>query len=155
MSSDGPFPDSPWTHPATNVLVTVMDVSTFLLAFFVVPYVFRPVLQEALSPTVPTAVEKSNHVVVCGRPGQAERLIEEFEVRDVEYVIVAGSGSDALAPKDEDRPVIHGDPTEAGVLELPGVSAAERPGVVPEYGFGGRALVADGTPRFHDGHEVL
>jgi len=116
--------DSPWSHPATNALVSLMDVSTFLLVFFVVPYVFRPVLQEALSPTVPTAVEKSGHIVVCGRPDQAERLIEEFETRGVDYVTVVESESEALDLQEAGRPVIHGDPTDSATLERARVDTA-------------------------------
>lgn len=105
--------DSPWESPVTNLFVSVMDLSTFLLLFIIVPYVFRPVIETALSPTVPTAVNLSDHVVICGVKQQAGRLIDEFEARDIEYVVITPSKETAMELVEADRSVIHGDPTSA------------------------------------------
>lgn len=36
--------DSPWQSPITNTLVILLDLSTFLFLFIVLPYVFQPIL---------------------------------------------------------------------------------------------------------------
>lgn len=116
--------DSPWESPVANALVSVLDLSTFLLLFIVVPYVFRPVLENALSPTVPTAADRSGHVVVCGVEQQGTRLIEEFETRDVEYVVVAGSEEATLELIADGFSAIRGDPTAADTLRNAAIADA-------------------------------
>lgn len=49
--------DSPWGSPVLNVFVTVMDLSTFLIVFIVLPYLFGPFIEEAFQPTVPTSTD--------------------------------------------------------------------------------------------------
>lgn len=105
--------DSPWESPVANVFVSVMDLSTFLLLFIIVPYVFRPVLENALSPTVPTSIDRSDHIVICGIEQQSKHLIEELEAREVNYVVIVQSEETALEFLEEDIPVIYGDPTSA------------------------------------------
>lgn len=115
-SGTGYGSDSPWESPVANAFVSIMDLSTFLLLFIVVPYVFRPVLENALSPSVPTSVDASDHVVICGIEHQSRRLIDEFEARDVEYVVVEDEAT-ALDLLAEDVSVIRGDPTSTKTLE--------------------------------------
>lgn len=116
--------DSPWESPVANALVSVLDLSTFLLLFIVVPYVFRPVLENALSPTVPTMIDRSDHIVVCGIEQQGTRLIEEFETRDVEYVVVTESEEAALDLVADGFSVVHGDPTAADTLRNASIADA-------------------------------
>jgi Trk K+ transport system NAD-binding subunit len=101
-----------------------MDLSTFLLLFIIFPYVFQPVLDNALSPTIPTSVDKSDHVVVCGLEQQRDRLISELEARDAEYVVVVNSEETTLDLMEENVPVIRGDPTAAETHEKACVGAA-------------------------------
>lgn len=58
--------DSPWSSLPENLFVALLDLSTFLLLFIVVPYEFRPVLEEALSPSAPTSADLDDHVLICG-----------------------------------------------------------------------------------------
>lgn len=116
--------DSPWDSTLGNVFVSLMDLSTFLVLFIVVPYVFRPVLEEALSPDAPTSTDATDHVVICGVVQQGDRLIAELESRDVEYVVVEESEAEALELHGEGTAVIHGDPTSADALERAGVGRA-------------------------------
>ena len=116
--------DSPWESPVANAFVSIMDLSTFLLLFIVVPYVFRPVLENALSPRLPRSVDASGHVVVCGTEQQGERLVEEFEARGVDYVVVEDSEETAFELLEEDVTVIHGDPTSTETLESASIGAA-------------------------------
>lgn len=103
--------DSPWESPVANAFVSAMDLTTFLVLFIVVPYVFRPILESALSPTAPTSIEKTDHIVVCGIEQQSERLIEELEARDENYVVIVDSEETALDLVETDVPAIFGDPT--------------------------------------------
>lgn len=109
--------DSPWRSPITDAFVSVLDLSTFLLVFIIVPYVFRPVIERALSPTVPTSVTMTDHVVVCGLTHQDDRLIQELEAREGEYVVVVDDEERALAMSESNWSVIHGDPTASEALQ--------------------------------------
>lgn len=116
--------DSPWDTTMGNVFVSALDLATFLLLFIVVPYVFRPVLEEALGPTAPRTTDASEHVVVCGLEQQSDRLVEEFEARDVEYIVVATTESEALSLQEDGISVIHGDPTAVDALRRAGLERA-------------------------------
>ena len=105
--------DSPWESPVSNAFVAVLDLSTFLLVFIIIPYVLRPVLENALSPTLPTSIETSGHVVLCGIEQQSERLIDEFERRDVDYVVVVDDEETALELLERDVPLVFGETTSA------------------------------------------
>ncbi len=117
--------DAPWDSTVANTFVAVMDLSTFLLLFIVVPYVFRPVLENALSPTIPTETGATDHVLICGLQHQDRRLIEELEARDRDYVIVAPSEADTHALIDEGFEAIHGDPTTTETLTSANIMEAE------------------------------
>lgn len=97
--------DSPWEHPVSNALVSVMDLATFAALFLVVPYLFRPIAREALSRSVRTAVDQQDHVVVCGIPEYTEQLVEEFERRDAAYVVLAEQEEDVLAIRELDEAI--------------------------------------------------
>lgn len=116
--------DAPWDSTVANLLVSVMDLSTFLILFIVLPYVLRPVLEEALSPTIPHSVDMSEHVVICGIQQQARRLIKEFDARDVDYVVIVSTEEEAIDLTEDDIPVLHGDPTEASTLHRACVESA-------------------------------
>ncbi len=116
--------DSPWDTRMGNVFVSALDLATFLLLFIVVPYVFRPVLEQALGPDAPRTTDASDHVIVCGLEQQSDRLIEEFEARDVEYVVVSTTESKALSLQEDGISVIHGDPTAVDALRRAGLDRA-------------------------------
>lgn len=116
--------DSPWTTPIANGLVVLMDLSTFLILFIVFPYVFQPVLETALSPSLPTTTDAVNHVVVCGTPELTDRLIDELASREVPVVVVTDNEADALDIHDDDGLVIYGSPTDAETLRRAGVDRA-------------------------------
>ena len=109
--------DAPWETTIANVFVSIMDMSTFLVLFVVVPYVFRPVLEKALSLTPPSSVDKSGHIVVCGVEQQGRRLIDEFEERGADYVVVVEEKETTLELREEEIPVVFGDLTSAEKYE--------------------------------------
>lgn len=117
--------DSPWETPVGNLFVSLMDLSTFLILFIIVPYVFRPVLEEALSPEVPVETELAGHVVISGAVQQGERLVEELEARGTDYVLLEADEERALELHGRGINVVHGDPSSADALERAGVSRAQ------------------------------
>lgn len=116
--------DAPWDSPVANVLVTVMDLSTFLLVFIILPYVFRPVLEEALSPDVPTTTDATDHTVVCDYTERTENLIEEFESRGIGYVVIVEEDDRAIDLMEQGVSVVHGDPSSADALGRANVEGA-------------------------------
>ncbi len=126
--------DSPWTSLPGNLFVALLDLSTFLLLFIVVPYVFRPVLEEALSPAAPTSADLDDHVLICGTAQQDDRLIREFDSRDVTYAVIEEAEDRALELADAGVDVVHGDPTATDTLQAAPVGGA-------------RTIVVDTTDR--------
>ena len=116
--------DSPWDSPVSNAFVSLLDLSTFLLVFIIVPYVLRPVLENALSPTLPTSIEASDHVVICGIEQQGERLIDELESRGVDHVVIVEREETALELLERDVPVVVGETTSAETHRNARVDAA-------------------------------
>jgi len=116
--------DSPWETPVANLVVTVMDLSTFLVLFVVIPYLFQPVLENAFTPSVPTVVDEDDHVVVCGTPNLTSQLVEELTARDVTVVIIAEDETDALALQDDGLASVHGEPTSVDALRRAGADRA-------------------------------
>lgn len=116
--------DSPWESFIANALVSAMDLSTFLLVFIILPYVLRPVVENALTPRIPTETDLTDHVIICGIEHQGRRVIDEFEARDVEYVVIVDSEEEAIELVEEDISVIRGNPTSAESFANAGVDDA-------------------------------
>jgi Trk K+ transport system NAD-binding subunit len=77
-------------------------------------------------------VDLEDHVVVCEYTPHGESLVEELEVRDVEYVIVKSDVEEAADLMERGYTVMHGDPELADTLERANVTEA-------------RAVVADAS----------
>jgi Trk K+ transport system NAD-binding subunit len=124
--------DSPWISPEMNVLVIVMDLFGTLLIFMAFPVLAFPLLEAALSTTVPKTVDGDldDHVVICTYTPRADVLIDELESWDVDYVIVEPDRERAIELYEDDYRVIQADPESTSGLEGANLVAA-------------RALVAD------------
>ena len=116
--------DAPWDTPVANLLVTVMDLSTFLLLFIVLPYVLSPVLEEVLSPDVRRSVDDTDHVVVCDYTSRTEQLVTEFERRNVDYVVLLDDEDRAVELREEGIDVAYGDPSSSDDLRSVNVDEA-------------------------------
>ncbi|MFQ3319915.1 MAG: Trk K+ transport system NAD-binding subunit [Natronomonas sp.] len=124
--------DAPWTSPEMNVLVIVMDITGVVLIFLALPVFVFPLLQDALSTTVPTRLTNGldDHVVVCTYTSRAETLIEELQSRGADYVLIEPDRERALDLYEDGYEVIHTDPETAEGLAGANLTSA-------------RALVAD------------
>jgi len=111
--------DSPWTSPEMNLLVIVMDLTGVFLIFLALPVLVFPLLQEAISTTVPTAADQdlTDHVIICSYNPRSETLIAELDSWDVDHLIVEPSREVATGLLEEGYAVIHEEPDSASGLE--------------------------------------
>ncbi|NHN61467.1 MULTISPECIES: TrkA family potassium uptake protein [Halorussus] len=117
--------DAPWATPEMNVLVMIMDLTGVILIFMALPVFVVPLFEDALSTTLPTAVDHmADHVVICTYSPRAETLISELESWDVEYVIVEPDRDRAMGLYESGYSVIHGDPESVETLEAANLGAA-------------------------------
>jgi Trk K+ transport system NAD-binding subunit len=125
--------DAPWSNPVMNVFVIAMDLTGVVLIFLALPVLLFPLFEEAISTTVPTAVEDlSDHVVICQLTPRGETLIAELDAKDVPYVVVEDDRDRATDLYEEGWRVIDNDPQS-----VDGLKAANLPDA--------RALVADAS----------
>ncbi|WP_459194445.1 potassium channel family protein [Halosimplex sp. J119] len=121
-----------WESSVMLAFVSVMDIIGTVMIFLALPVVAFPAFEEALSTTVPSAVENSleDHVIVATYTPRVETLIAELDSRGVEWVIVEPDRESATDLYEEGYDVIHTDPDSVSGLEAANFTDA-------------RALVAD------------
>ncbi len=124
--------DAPWTSPAMNVLVIVMDLTGVALVFLALPVVVFPLLEESLSTSAPTSADLTDHVVICTHTPRGETLIEELDSREIPYVVLEADRDRADGLHEDGLEVVHGDPESPDALTRVNLAAA-------------RALVADAS----------
>ncbi|MFB6118690.1 potassium channel family protein [Halosegnis sp.] len=123
--------DAPWQSPQMTVLVILMDLTGVALIFLALPALVFPLLEDALSTTVPDSVEGlADHVIVCGFSPRSAVLIEELDANDVAHVIVEPDRDRATDLYEDGHTVIHAAPDETAGLLAANVTEA-------------RAVVAD------------
>jgi Trk K+ transport system NAD-binding subunit len=123
--------DSPWASPEMNAFVVVMDLTGVALIFMALPVLAFPLLEDALSTTVPDSIDDvDGHVVVCSYTARADALTDELDSWDVPHVVVEPDRDRAIELYEDDHRVIHADPTSTAGLERASLGSA-------------RALVAD------------
>jgi len=101
-----------WNSTPMTVLVIAMMTTGTLMIFLALPVLLFPLLQEALSTTVPTAVQngREDHVIVATYTPRIETLIGELDSRGVEWVIVEPDRDRATDLYEEGYDVIHTEP---------------------------------------------
>jgi len=121
-----------WDSTPMRVLVIAMMTTGTLMIFLALPVLLFPLLSDALSTTVPTAVENGleDHVIVATYTPRIETLIGELDSREVDWVIVEPDRDRATDLYEEGYEVIHTDPDSVDGLCAANYSDA-------------RALVAD------------
>lgn len=82
--------DADWTSDAMHLLATGMMLTGVVFFFLSLPLLVIPLFEEALSPSPPTSVDLSDHVVICGFTGRGETFIDELTAWDTDYVVESG-----------------------------------------------------------------
>jgi len=118
--------DSPWESAPMNVLVIVMDTSGTVMIFLALPVLVFPALEDALSTTVPTAVENglAGHVIIASYTPRVETLLDELDSREVDSVIAEPDRDRATDLYEEGYDVIHAEPDSVDGLERTNVGDA-------------------------------
>ena len=124
--------DAKWESTEMLLLVTGMDIVGVVLIFLALPVLLFPLFEEAMSTTVPTAVEEEleDHVVICSFTPRGETLVGELDTWEVDHVIVEPDRERATDLYEDGHRVVHADPQSVKGLEAAGLSRA-------------RSLVAD------------
>ena len=128
--------DAPWESQQMNAFIAVMDLVGMVLLIGALPVVVTPLLEQAFSTSAPTSLgaDLSGHVVVCSDTSRSAALIEEFDSREISYVIVEPDDDRAVRLHEAGQTVIRADPESTE-----GLAAAN----LPEA----RALITDVSDR--------
>jgi Trk K+ transport system NAD-binding subunit len=119
ITATGYGSDAPWSSPAMNLLIVVLDLTGVALFFIALPAVFLPLFQEAISTSVPRTVDNGvdDHVLICSYTPRAEALIGELRSNDVDYVLVEPDRERAVDLQEDGYEVVHADPESVSDLE--------------------------------------
>jgi Trk K+ transport system NAD-binding subunit len=128
--------DAPWTSPEMNALVILLDLTGVGLFFLALPAILLPLFRDALSTTVPTAVDDDfgDHIVICSYTDRVDALVDELTSNGVEYVLLEPDREQAAALYEDGYSVIEADPQSVDALIAANLPKA-------------RALVADVSDR--------
>ncbi|SNZ05628.1 Trk K+ transport system, NAD-binding component [Natronoarchaeum philippinense] len=117
--------DSPWESALMNAFVVTMNLTGVLLVFFAVPVFVVPLIEDAIETEVPTSIDETGHVVICGHTSISESLRTELDAIDVPYVFVVEDHDHARDLHTEGWPVVVGDPTATRTLESVSLTDAQ------------------------------
>ncbi|TQQ81214.1 TrkA family potassium uptake protein [Halonotius terrestris] len=136
ITATGYGSDAPWTSPEMNTLIILLDLTGVGLFFLALPAVLLPVFRDALSTTVPTAVDDDcrDHIVICSYTNRVDALIDELTSNDIEYVLLEPDRDRAVDLYEDGYSVVDADPQSVEALEAANLPEA-------------RALVADVSDR--------
>ena len=136
ITATGYGSDAPWTSPEMNTLIILLDLTGVGLFFLALPAILLPLFRDALSTTVPAAVDDDcrDHIVLCSYTERVDALIDELTSNGIEYVLLEPDRDRAVDLYEEGYSVIDADPQSVDDLR-----AANLPDA--------RALVADVSDR--------
>jgi Trk K+ transport system NAD-binding subunit len=128
--------DAPWESQQMNAFIAVMDLVGMVLLIGALPVVVTPLLEQAFSAAAPTSLDDgtSGHVVVCSDTSRSAALIEEFDSREISYVIVEPDDDRAVRLHEAGQTVVRADPESTDGLAAANLSEA-------------RALITDVSDR--------
>ena len=128
--------DAPWHSAQMNVFVTVMDITGVVLIFLALPVLVFPLMQDALSTTVPRSVDdgREGHIVICSDTSRATALVDDLKSRNTDYVVLEPDRERATELYEDEFNVVHADPESTEGLAAANLGTA-------------RAIVADVSDR--------
>ena len=136
ITATGYGSDAPWRSVQMNTLVILLDLTGVGLFFLALPAVLLPVFRDAMSTSVPTAVDDDcrDHVVICSYTNRVDALIDALGSNDIDYILLEPDRDRAADLYEDGYSVISADPQSVDALEAANLPEA-------------RALVADVSDR--------
>jgi Trk K+ transport system NAD-binding subunit len=122
--------DAPWRSPVMTLLVVGMQVSSLLLIFAAFPIVIIPLVEDALSTSPPTAVDRSDHVLICGSSPRTRTLLSDLDAQDIDGLVVEPDRERATELHEQGYDVVHADPESVEALRA--VSAEQAAAAVAD-----------------------
>ncbi|WP_372912509.1 TrkA family potassium uptake protein [Salinigranum sp.] len=116
--------DAPWRSPVMTFLVVGMQVASLLLIFAAFPIVIVPLVEDALSTSPPTSLDRSGHVLICGSSPRTRTLLSDLAAQDVDGVVVEPDRERAMDLRDQGHDVVHADPESVDALRDASVERA-------------------------------
>jgi Trk K+ transport system NAD-binding subunit len=117
--------NAPWASPEMTALVVLMDLTGVVLIFMALPVFVVPLFEEAVSTTLPTAVDDlEDHVVVCTFSPRVETLVSELNSWGVEHVVIEPDRDRATELYESGYEVIRGDPQSVETLRAANLADA-------------------------------
>ncbi|WP_232702784.1 potassium channel family protein [Halobacterium wangiae] len=117
MTTTGYGADSPWSTPAMNVFVALMQVTGIVLGFVTLRILVIPLFERTPLNLDDRLTSKDDHVVVAEYERDTEVLLDELEALDVDYVLVESDEDEALRLSDDGYQAINGDPEDRDDLD--------------------------------------
>jgi Trk K+ transport system NAD-binding subunit len=116
--------DAPWRSPVMTFLVVGMQVASLLLIFAAFPIVIVPLVEDALSTSPPTSLDRSGHVLICGSSPRTRTLLSDLAAQDIDGVVVEPDRERAMDLRDQGHDVVHADPESVDALRDASVERA-------------------------------
>ena len=110
MTTTGYGADSPWSTPAMNMLVALMQITGVVIGFVTLRVLVIPLFERTPLNLDDRLTIKNDHVVVAEYQRDTEVLLDELEELDVDYVLIESDEEEAKRLSDDDYQAINGDP---------------------------------------------
>jgi Trk K+ transport system NAD-binding subunit len=83
-----------------------------------------PLVEDALSTSPPTSLDRSGHVLICGSSPRTRTLLSDLAAQDVDGVVVEPDRERAMDLRDQGHDVVHADPESVDALRDASVERA-------------------------------
>ena len=110
MTTTGFGADSPWTTPAMNVLMVLIQLTGVVIGFVTLRVLVIPLFERTPLNLDDRLTTKDDHVVIAEYQRDTDVLLEELEELDVDYVLIESDEEEAKRLSDDGYQAINGDP---------------------------------------------
>lgn len=109
--------DAPWSTPEMNLLIITMNLTGVSFVFFGIPFFIIPLLEDAVTPEIPTETSLTDHVIVYTDSLREPAHREEFVDRDEQVLFLKRDADEVQTLRQDDIEVIQGNPETSEALE--------------------------------------
>jgi Trk K+ transport system NAD-binding subunit len=117
--------DAPWSSPEMNLLIIAMNLTGVSLVFFGIPFFIIPLLEDAITPEIPTETALTDHIIVCTDSVRETAHRQELVDRDVPILFLKRDADEVQALRRDDIEAIQGNPETREALENANIGAAK------------------------------